>query len=280
MLIKKENPFNKPYRESGKPRDKLLFILVFGLFIFLFLFLFGPFGLSQLKTGDQFLVTLGFGLVTAFMLVIFTFLLEPVVTRGNWTLGKNILWDILIASSIGIANYFYISIIFPHMFIFKYLLFSVWTAILVGFIPVTVSYIITFNKMYKTALKKAAIPAGEIFSEEEVVIRAGNPKNEFRCDPKSIVYLCSNDNYVTIVTIRGDSTGKTTIRGTLKSAETELRKNSRFIRCHKCYIVNMDYVQRVTGHNQNMKISLLPAGSEIPVSRSKADIVNRKIKKS
>ncbi|MCX6253875.1 MAG: LytTR family DNA-binding domain-containing protein, partial [Bacteroidia bacterium] len=161
----------------------------------------------------------------------------------------------------------------------KYLLFSVWTAILVGSIPVTISYIVTFNKIYKTALKEAAIPPEEILWESEVIIRAGNPKNEFKFNPKNIVYLCSNDNYVTIVTIKGDAQNKTTIRGTLKSAETELRKNSRFLRCHKCYIVNLDFVDRVTGHNQNMKIRLLPGLTEIPVSRSKADLVNKKTKK-
>jgi hypothetical protein len=273
------NIFRKPYREVDTSRDKFVSILVFGLFIFLFLFFFKPFGLSQIKPIQQFFITLGFGLVTTFMLFIFKYLLEPVVTKRNWTMGKSILWDILIASSIGVANYFYISIIFPQIFVFKYLLFSIWTAILVGSIPVTISYIVTFNKIYKTALKEAAIPPEEILWESEVTFRAGNPKNEFKFNPKNIVYLCSNDNYVTIVTIKGDAQNKTTIRGTLKSAETELRKNSRFLRCHKCYIVNLDFVDRVTGHNQNMKIRLLPALTEIPVSRSKADLVNKRTKK-
>lgn len=274
------NPFKKPYKEVEKSRDKVVSIFVFGLFIFLFLFFFKPFGLAQLKPAQQVFLTLGFGLVTTFMLFIFKYLLEPVVTKGTWTLGKSILWDILIASSIGVANYFYISIIFPQIFVFKYLLFSIWTAILVGSIPVTISYIVTFNRIYKTALKKAAIPPEEILWESEVIIRAGNSKNELKYNPKNIIYLCSNDNYVTIVTNKGDAQNKTTIRGTLKSAESELRKNNRFLRCHKCYIVNLDFVDRVTGHNQNMKIRLLPAGTEIPVSRSKADLVTKRTKKS
>ncbi|MCX6254999.1 MAG: hypothetical protein NTV31_11060, partial [Bacteroidia bacterium] len=185
------NIFRKPYREVDTSRDKFVSILVFGLFIFLFLFFFKPFGLSQIKPVQQFFVTLGFGLVTTFMLFIFKYLLEPVVTKRNWTLGKSIIWVILIASSIGVANYFYISIIFPQIFVFKYLLFSIWTAILVGSIPVTISYIVTINRIYKTALKDAAIPLEEILWESEVIIRAGNPKNEFKYNPKNIVYLCS-----------------------------------------------------------------------------------------
>jgi len=57
------NPFKKPYKEKESSGEKITSILLFGLFIFLFLFLFKPFGLSQLKTFQQFYITLGFGLV-------------------------------------------------------------------------------------------------------------------------------------------------------------------------------------------------------------------------
>lgn len=273
-----ENPFKKPYTRVETSKEKIVYILVFGLFIFLFLFLFKPFGMAQLKSVSQFFVSLGFGLVTIFMLFIFKFLIEPLVIKENWTLGKSILWNFFIASSIGAANYFYINLIFHQAFVLLYLFYSVWTAILVGSIPVTISYIIRINRIYKSALEKAAITPEEILWENEVIIRAGNQKNEFRCNPKIIIYLCSNDNYVTIVTVKGDVQNKTTIRGTLKSAETELRKNSRFLRCHKCYIVNLDFVEKVTGHNQNMIIRLKPSGNEIPVSRLKADSIQKKIK--
>jgi hypothetical protein len=270
----------KPYRETGTTRNKFFSLLAFGLFIFLFLYFFKPFGMSQLKPLQQLFISLGFGFITSFILVVFKFLIEPVIVGEKWTLGKNILWSILIASSIGAANYFYICIIFGLDFTIKYLLFSVWTAILVGSIPVTINHFIVFNRMYKNALKEASITDEIIYWEDEVTLRAGNPRNEFKFNPKNIVYLCSNDNYVTIVSLKGDIQIKTTIRGTLKSAESELRKNSRFLRCHKGYIVNLDFVDRVTGHNQNMRIRLLSSGMEIPVSRSRADLVNKRTKKS
>ncbi len=274
-----KNIFKRPYREVGTPRERIVSILAFGLFIFLFLFLFKPFGLSQLKLVQLLFVTLGFGLVTTFVVFIFKYLLEPFVIRNNWTFGKSILWVILIASSIGVANYFYISTVFHQPFVFKFMLYSIWTALLVGFIPVTANYIISFNRMYRTRLEEASIPAEEISWESEVIIRAGNPKNEVRLNPRNIAYLCSNDNYVTVVTIIHELQNKTTIRGTLKSAEDELKKNDRFLRCHKRYIVNLDFVDKVTGHNQNMKIRLFMTGVEIPVSRTKANEVNRLIKK-
>jgi len=273
-----ENPFSKQYNRVETPREKLVFILVFGLFIFLFLFLFKPFGLAQLKSSYEFFVSLGFGLVTMFMLSIFKFLLEPLVVKKNWTVGKSLLWGLLIASSIGVANYFYVQIIFSQVFIFKYFLFAIWTAILVGIIPVTIGYIVFFNRLYRDALKEASIPLDDIFWESEVTIRGGNPKNDFKFNPRSIVYLCSNDNYITVFTIKGETLSRTHLRGTLKAAESELRKNTSFFRCHKCYIVNSEYADHVSGNNQNMRIKLKTQGLEIPVSRSKAAAVQSRFR--
>ncbi len=272
------NLFNRPYKAIEPSRGKFVSILLFGLFIFLFLFIFKPFGFNQLKSDQQLYISFGFGLVTTFMLIIFKYLLEPVVTKGNWTLGKNILWDIAIASSIGVANYIYSTLIFQQVFVIKYLFFGIYTAILVGIIPVTISYIVRLNRVYKTALEQAAIIPEEILWESEVIIRAGNSKNEFKINPKNIVYLCSNDNYVTIVTIKGEALTKTHLRGTLKAAESELKKNTCFLRCHKCFIVNTEYVNHVAGNVQNLKIKLKLPGLEIPVSRLKATSILKKFK--
>jgi LytTr DNA-binding domain len=270
------NPFKRPFKHAGSARDKLLSIIVFGLFIFLFLFLFRPFGMNQLKTSFALVVSLGFGLVTTFMLLIFKFLFEPVIARNNWTLGRNLIWDLFIASGIGVANYFYVCLVFNQVFIFKYLLYAIWTALLVGSIPVTITYIVTFNRIYRDALKDAAIPQDKIFREDTVVLKAGNPKNELKLNRGDIIYLCSNDNYVTVVAMKEGAPCKTTIRGTLKAAESELGRNSRFLRCHKCYIINLDYVSFVRGHSQNMIIRLTSPAAEIPVSRSKAGLVLKK----
>lgn len=271
--------FRKPYKNTDRGMSKFISLAAFGLFIFLFLFLFKPFGFNQFETTRQLFISLGFGLITFFVLIVFKYLIEPVVIGESWTIGKNILWNILIASSIGATNYFYMSVIFKMDFSLLYLLNSLWIAILVGSIPVTITYFVKYNKMYRNALKDASIPEEKITWAEEITITAGHSKNDFRTNPRNIVYLCSNDNYVTIVTIKDNIQNKTTIRGTMKYAEEELNKNSRFVRCHKCFIVNLDFVEKVTGNNQNMRIRLTPSGTEIPVARSKSDQVTRRIGK-
>jgi DNA-binding LytR/AlgR family response regulator len=267
-----------PYGKIESSKEKLAFILLFGLFIFLFLFLFKPFGIGQLAILTQFLLCLGFGFITTFVLIIFKYLIEPAVIKSRLSLLKSILWNILIASTIGVANYFFVSVVLYHVFVFEYFLISIWTAILVGIIPVTITYFVSHNRRYREALRQAAISPDEILWESEVTIKAGNPKNDFRVNPKTIIYLCSNDNYVTVVSAKGETVSKTHLRGTLKAAESELGKNKSFIRCHKCYIVNSEYVDNLTGNLQNLKIRLKIPGLELPVSRSNAPEIVRKFR--
>jgi DNA-binding LytR/AlgR family response regulator len=148
-----------------------------------------------------------------------------------------------------------------------------WIAVLVGIIPVTVSYIINYNMQYRNALKEADIPEEKIFWDDEVRLTAGNERNVIKVNPREILYICSNDNYVTVVTIKGETLNKTTIRGTLMSVEEELSRNTRFMRCHKCYIINLDYVEKVTGNSQNMKVRLRHTDELIPVSRAKTGLL-------
>lgn len=270
--------FIDPHGKAESPKEKLVFILLFGMFIFLFLFLFKPFGMAQLKTATLFLLCLGFGFITIFVLIIFKYLIEPAVLKSRLSLWKSILWNVLIAVTIGITNYFYVSLLFYQVFVFKYFLIAVWTAILVGIIPVTITYFISFNRIYRNALKDAAIPPEEILWESEVIIRAGNLKNEFKVNPRSVIYLCSNDNYVTVFSTKGESIIKTHLRGTLKSAESDLVKNKSFIRCHKCYIVNAEYVDHVSGNIQKLIIKLKIQGIEIPVARSRAPEIIRRFR--
>ena len=272
------NLLNRPVGKEEKPKERIIFILSFGLFIFLFLFLFKPFGLEQLNTSLEFFLSLGFGFITAFVLIIFKFLIEPAVLKVPQTLGKNQLWNLLIATCIGVANYFFVSIVFSQGFIFKYFLMAIWTAILVGVIPVTMSYFVSSNKIYQDALKKASVKPEEVLWTSEVTIMAGNPKNEIKLSPEKIIYLCSNDNYVTIVHLKGETVTKTHLRGTLMAAEKELKKNSAFFRCHKCYIINSEYVSHLTGNRQNMKIKLKIQDLEIPVSRAKATEANKRFR--
>ncbi|HVN57434.1 MAG TPA: LytTR family DNA-binding domain-containing protein [Bacteroidales bacterium] len=274
-----ENILKRPFRATGSGGKKFLSILAFGLFIFLFLFLFKPFGISDAPFLNQLLITFGYGLITFFVLLIFKFLLEPIIAVRKWTLGKEMLWDLLMAVSIGVVNYFYSSLILNLHISFTSCLYFIWTAILVGSIPVTIYLILEYKNLYHVPVALPDIGAAVAGQEPEIIITAGVSSNNVRTRPGQIVYICSNDNYVTIVTIGESQPLKTTIRGTLKKVEEELHRKGSFIRCHKCYIVNLQYVDSCSGNSQNLRLKLKAPGCEIPVARSKASFVIKAVNK-
>lgn len=277
----------QPYQDQSTIAGKFRIVFLVGVFIFLFLFLFKPFGFGHLSLVKLLLISLGYGLITSFVVFVFAFLLDPVVTkRKNWTIGKNILWDIVMVSSIGIANFIFFVVVFlgdlklQNLGLYvKYLLFSVWSALLIGAIPATITYLLYFNKRNREILERlsqsAEVP--ELW-EERVDIKAGNQRNSYSFNPRNIVYISSNDNYVCVVALKGDSLQKTHIRGTLKAIEKELEGNNQFIRCHKCYIVNAKFIDRVVGNAQSMRLILSVQGIGIPVSRSSASNVAKRFR--
>ena len=267
------NFLKAPYMESGDKKSKFLSMLLSGLFVFLFLFLFKPFGIESAGWAEGLLVCLGYGLITAFVLLVFKFAVEPACHRRNWVLWKEILWDILIAVVIGIFNFFYSVIVFLQRISLAYFLYFIWTTILVGVILVSVHLILYFNRMYREALIAADLPTEPPVWEPEVILTAGSVNNCFRINPRNIVYICANDNYITVVWLCNGQQQKTTLRGTLKAVEKELAKNNRFVRCHKSYMVNLDHADSLSGNSQNLRIKVRNSSADIPVSRMKAGIV-------
>ena len=281
--------FNQSYKEPSSKKWKWSVVLSIGLFIFLFLFIFKPSNyISDQEPGEQFLISFGFGLVTSAILFIFKFILEPKVITDKWTLGKSIIWGLIISACIGAASFFYIVIIFENNFkiqyidiYLKYFIYSVFTAILIGSIPITIRHLVTYNRKYKKALKDAGLYEESLYAwEDEIIITAGNRKNNFTFEPKKITHMVSDDNYISIFSLKGDTLNKILIRGTLKALEKELKSHKQFVRCHKSYIINLKYLIKITGNSQNMKLTLAPSDIKIPVSRSKARYFTEKRKQS
>lgn len=169
-----------------------------------------------------------------------------------------------------------------YFFIYlKYFFFSIFGAIIIGIIPVTVQYLLLINRQYKKTLKDAGILDTVNDSwEEDVRITAGNSKNKCVFNPQNVHYISSDENYITIFLFNKELLSKTIIRGTLRSVESELNKCKLFIRCHNRYIVNVKHVNRSVGNSQNFRLILNKSEIEIPVSRSKVSSILKIIPKN
>ena len=105
--------------------------------------------------------------------------------------------------------------------------------------------------------------------KSELILTKGTELCRLRIN--DIVYMESEGNYMNIVTT--DNTFK--FRETMTSMENELASKG-FIRCHKGYLVNPDYIERYKSNSLEIK-GAENGVQEIPIGRSYEKEVKRRI---
>lgn len=95
---------------------------------------------------------------------------------------------------------------------------------------------------------------------------------------KDILYINSNDNYVDIHFMSNGERKKNLIRSSLKSVEAQIvNPLSPIRRCHRGYLINVEYfkIQKMT--SRNMVIALLHYPDEIPVSKQYIESIKNQL---
>jgi DNA-binding LytR/AlgR family response regulator len=92
-------------------------------------------------------------------------------------------------------------------------------------------------------------------------------KEVFEDDLKNIVLIQSASNYIEIFYREGAVVRKQMIRQTLNNVESILSKYPNIKKCHRCCLVNLNQVTRLTGTSPNYMLEAMGLDFNIPVSR-------------
>jgi len=82
-----------------------------------------------------------------------------------------------------------------------------------------------------------------------------------------VVLINSADNYVEIHYKKGDTFKKKLLRNTLKNIELQIKPYPIFVRCHRKYIINSNYIEELNGNCNHHQLFLKEYKEPIPVSR-------------
>jgi hypothetical protein len=82
-----------------------------------------------------------------------------------------------------------------------------------------------------------------------------------------VVFINSADNYVEIHYMEAEQLKMKLLRNTLKYIEFQVKLFPVFIRCHRTCIVNIDYIEKITGNCNNNLLTIRGYPSQLPVSR-------------
>lgn len=98
-----------------------------------------------------------------------------------------------------------------------------------------------------------------------------NPKLAFA--PESLIYVESVANYAEVCYLCDQEIKKISLRSTLKQLNESLSTHVYIIQCHRGFIVNLNFVEKLQCENNSYFLNLFYVDKKIPVSRSKkADI--------
>ncbi len=272
--------FLQPYPLwDNKPR-RLVFVISISLFVFLFLYVFKPFGLDRFETPLDIRIFIGYGLTSFVLLLLMQFIIPSfmpyVFNEDVWKVYKEIVFTLIIISTIGVGNLLYSSYVGFVKINTTTLAFFEMVTLIVALFPVTIIVLLKQNYLLRKNLKQSSTLSEKLYRKTRipsvggtiVELTAENSKDTLSIDVTDLYYLAAADNYIEVHLIQQKEMKKILLRCTLKNAQDNLKRFSNFYRCHRTYIVNLDKVQSVTGNSQGYRLVLFNIENSIPVSRA------------
>ena len=275
--------FKQPYPMAATLNRSLWTNFLIGCFVAFFLIVFQPFEIGIWKTDLKWLKLLGYGLVAFVMPSLLLFFRQIFfknnATEDHWKVGDELMWLFLTLIIIAIGNMAYSYQLGILTFSFNNFVISLLFVAAIGIFPIMANIIFKYNKYNTQNVAKAKIidHAFHVYQENIDISKkissniisflAENEKDTIIVKEASLIYLESADNYSIIVHEMDGKLQKEMLRGSLKRFESQIT-NEDIQRCHRSFIVNLRYVDHITGNAQGYRISLKGHEMVIPVSRN------------
>jgi hypothetical protein len=248
---------------------------------------FQPFGINFLATPKEGYFVLVIGLVSAaiffFNNVFIPGLLPKMFESEKWTVRKELLWNVwlfalLITGFTLTAKIFNISSMQSLTFIRSGAL---------ALLPLILFNLVNYNNSLKVKLNQVIDSGRHWLADEKkstpderneiVHIESDNSKEVFEKEIKEVILIQSASNYIEIYYREGAFVRKKLIRQTLNHVETLLSKFSEFKKCHRCCLVNIKQMNRITGISPNFSLESKGLDFLIPISRQNVAVFRKLI---
>lgn len=267
------NPFNKPYPFNDNLKHNSIIVFFISVGVPLFLLLLQPFGFSLLPRQDKYFLIIGFGVITflalSLHLLIIPSLFPKTFTTSKWNVKKEIFWNLWILFTILTGFFFYCEVLDVYKFNFNLVIKLILTAI----IPITALIIINQNRMLRSRVKfsediNRKIQDHKLLQEKIVYFNSDYQKDSLAIKVNLLLFIRSANNYIEVYWKEGDNVKNQMVRCSMAYAEDLLKEHKFIVKCHRSYIVNIDFIDRFEGNLQGYKLYFDKIDFPIPVSKS------------
>jgi hypothetical protein len=264
---------NNDVAYSNSLRNQVLTALLLGVFTAFIIIFLKPFGAGQQQgTFDyQNLYFSGYGLLVATVYFL-SFLLFDIYYRRfkKWQWAEELLFILFFISFTIFISHFYTELVInKNPSRINLSLFLDWFKIMFFSFGLVISLFAHFLRKY-FAISNVRNTFDERkekdkYSNAIITLKSDLKKETFTIDTNSIIYIKSEDNYVTIHYENRNDVKEKMIRISLTKIHKQLKI---LIKVHRSYLVNPEYIVKIKGHSQAAKLRLKQIDTTIPISKT------------
>jgi hypothetical protein len=264
-------PFNNNFKHNLRT---ITFVCMGFMLITLY---FQPFGINFLATPKDGYFVLLIGLVSAATFFFSTLFIPGIFPKlfesARWTVRKELIWNF--GMFVVMISGFTLTALFFKIAGMETL--TVFRSGALALLPLVLFNMVNYNNSLKTKMVQV-FDSGRHWlaeerkgahstSKEQVRIESENGKEIFEEDVKNIILIQSASNYIEIFYREGTLVRKQLVRQTLNNVERVLSNFPDIKKCHRCCLVNLNQVSKLTGVSPNYTLEASGLGFQIPVSR-------------
>lgn len=249
--------------------------LVFLIFVFLFVIIYRPFEVHSARSFGLFFTIFLYCIAISVPVLFITFILKRTncfnISR-DWSVSSELLSDIIILVTIGVAAYFAGFLIEGgDRWDLRTFNDSFTRALLIGIVPVlipslfNIRYLLAPEILHEFAANRNSI---EKESKEQLIqIESKAKKEDLSFYPNQFIYAEAKGNYVVFHLLIEDKPVEVMIRNSITNIEQQLSGTQDFLRIHRAFIVNLKKVRSKQGNTLGYRLKLAGSNNVIPVSR-------------
>jgi hypothetical protein len=271
----------------NEDKRNLFLCLGVGIYLEIFMFIFHPY--RQIYFQNISLFTSFITLTLVVFIIGVPRLFPSLFEIQAWTILKYILFQLFLLAIIGIIaaiSIFFLGL-FPG-FTFSETLSRIFFKELIayGTIPITVITLIAKNADLTQNLAHSLEANQELdkiksikqeISSTNTVTFHSNTAESLTINLSELLFVEADDNYVTFFWKNKGSYQKKLMRMNLISVEKQIN-NSLIIRCHRSYMVNINFIESISGNTNGYKLKIEGSEMLIPMSRTKGNEIISKIR--
>jgi len=205
-------------------------------------------------------------------------LFPKIFLKRIWNIKKEIIWNVWILSTISVGYYLY----YKAIGIFEIDFYMIVKLILIAIVPITGLITINQNRLLRSNLKLAnginkKLKENKSKDEQLVHFKSDYTKDSLSIRVSLLLFIRAANNYIEIFWKENDIVKSQMVRTSLKKAEEVLDEYKFIFKCHRSFLININFIDKIEGSIQGYKLYFDKVDFAVPVSKNFAYILKELI---